>query len=212
MPILKGNMSYTRFLVKSESNLSGESIVEKLNLFKFRPLHPRGEDNETHGWCVFLSEYETDYDITIKDCIYDDNVVLTMRIDSMVLPKALLKSMVKKSLAQYQRDHNRFPDRTVKKEIELAEIQGLRARIIPRTKIIESVWCPKSNELRIFSRSKSVVDRYLELFQHTFMLQPQLRDFPKEGLIAAQNKNLASTLESLSHQPLFLAPIRVDVQ
>lgn len=211
MPILKGTMSYTRFFVKSESLFSEETVVEKINLFKFRPLHPRGEDTETHGWCLYLNEYETERDIEIKDCIFDDAIILTMRMDVITVPKGLLKSLVKKSIAQYQRDHNRFADRTVKKEIEVAESQGLRARMIPKTKVIESIWYPKESELRIFSRSKTVIDRYLELFQHTFMVQPVLRDFAKEASSHAESRHDSSTLLALSHLPIFAPPVRVDV-
>lgn len=212
MPIIKGTMSYTRFMIKNEAELAPLSIIEKLNLFKFRPLHERGEDNETIGWCPYLSEYDHEKPLEVSDFLYDDKIVLSMRYDAIVLPKELLKVLVKKSLAAYFRDHKKFPDRTVKKEIELAEARGLRGRVLPKTKIVESIWCQKSEELRVFCRSQSLLDRFLELFQQTFLLKPERRDFPLEAMAYGRQKNIEIATTTLAHQPIFVPPIRVDVQ
>lgn len=212
MPVLKGAMGYSRFLVKGGQALSSDVIAEKLNMFKFRPLHPKGEDTETVGWCPYLSEYDYDKSIEVKDFMFDRKIILSLRMDAISLPKELLKSLVKKSIAAYAKDYNKFPDRTVRKEIELAEALGLRARVLPKTKIIESIWCQNSEELRVFSRSKAQVDRYLELFQQTFMLRPERRDFAFEALQMAEKDGQIVALEALTHQPIFIPPVRVDIQ
>jgi hypothetical protein len=201
MPIIKGTMGYTRFLVESPTP---QDVVEKLNLFKFRPLHEKGEDNEALGWCPYLNEYDHERAIFAKDCLFDDKVVLSMRHDSITLPKGLLKMLVKKSLAAYERDHQKQADRHVKKELELFEAKALRSRILPKTKLIEAIWCQKNKELRVFSRS-SMVDQFLDLFQQTFLVKPQRRDFIFEGM-------RESSIDSLTHQPIFMPPVRVDVQ
>lgn len=206
MPIIKGTMGYTRFLVNSEAVLDAASLVDKINLFRFKPLHPLGEDKESLGFCPYLSEYDLDKTIEIKDFFYDENILLSMRIDTIALPKELLKANVKKSITGYYKDHKKWPDKTVKKEIELAESKALRARVLPKTKIIEAMWNQKQSSLRIFSRSKVQVDQFCELFTQTFLIRPERCDFSHQAL------SLKAQLEVMAHQPLFNPTLRVDVQ
>ncbi|HXW52754.1 MAG TPA: recombination-associated protein RdgC [Myxococcota bacterium] len=212
MPILKGTLGYTRFLVKCPQPLPPSQIAEKLNMFRFRPLHPHGEDTESVGWCPFLWEYDAEKSIAESDFHFDQNIVLCLRLDSITLPKALLRATVKKALSAYATEHKRLPDKTVKKEIELAETLSLRSRVLPATKIIESLWCQDTGELRIFSRSRAQVDRFLDLFQTGFLLRPERRDFAHSAWQCADERNWLSDLTQLNHHPIFLPPVRIDVQ
>lgn len=212
MSILKGVMSFTRFNVKCDTKLSVQEVVEKINLFRFRPLDPRGEDSETLGFCPFLNEYDDEKSIEVGDLFYDDLIILSMRSDTLSVPKELLRSLTKKSMQAYVRDHKRLPDRTIKKEIELAEIKGLRGKILPKTKITECTWCQESQELRVFSRAPSTIDRFLELFQQTFMLKPERQDFAVKAFRFGKDNHEAIAVEALGHEPLYVPPLRVDIQ
>ncbi len=212
MSVLSGTMAYQPFRITHELRLSPEQIIEKLRLFKFKPLHPQGLDNDTHGWVLYQSEYDHEQVISTADCYFDQKIILALRMDSLLVPKQLLRALVKKSLAAYQRDQKKPPDRVVKKEIELAEAHSLRSRILPKTRIIEAVWCLSSQELRIFSRSSSQVEKFLELFQDTFLLKPERHDFIESSYYYAQKHADLASLELLSHQPLFLPSSRVDIQ
>ncbi len=210
MAIIKGAMTYTRFRVTSAQQFSPEEVAERLNLFRFRPLDPRADDMETQGFCAFQSEYDDEKIIVVSDFYYDGKFALSLRVDKLRVPKELLRVLVKKSIAAYHREHRRFPDRTVKKEIELAESKGLRAKILPTTKIIEGLWCPKSQELRIFSRSTANIDRFCELFQQSLLLKPERRDFPAEALAFSENTHVALPA-SFAHEPLYVPPLRVEM-
>ena len=206
-------MGYQRFMVESKNaNLSAQAIEEKLNLFKFQPLHSAGEDTETFGWSPYLGEYDHEKDIFVSDFLYDKNMVLSMRFDTIKLPRELLKMMVKKGLAAYVEKNQKTPDRVVRKEIEIAQARILRARVLPKTKIVEAIWLVDTNELRIFNRSATMVERFLQLFKQTFLLTPLRQDFIQKGLGFAQVTGQAGTLESLSHQAIFAPPIRFDIQ
>jgi DNA recombination-dependent growth factor C len=211
MPVLKGTMGYQRFTASGEV-ISPEQVLEKLKLFQFRPLHERGEDKETLGWSSYLSEYDHEKKLEIKDFLYGEKIILSLRYDIINLPKEYLKARIKKSLIEYERDHNKKPDRTVKKEIEAAEAQALRARVLPKTRIVEAVWCQKAQELKIFSRSSALIDRFTELFQETFLIRPSMRDFAHEAYWHAQSSQNSTTLELLSHEPIFMPPLCVDIQ
>jgi hypothetical protein len=210
MAIIKGAMTYTRFRVTSSSDYSPEAIAERLNLFRFRALDPRADDLETRGFVPFQSEYDDEKTITVQDFYFDGRIALSLRMDSIRVPKELLRVLTKKSIAAYQREHKRFPDRTVKKEIELAESKGLRAKILPTTKIIEALWCQKGQDLRLFSRSTTSIDRFIELFQQCFVLKPERRDFPTEALSFSESKQLALPA-NFSHEPLYVPPLRVEM-
>lgn len=211
MPILKGSLTYQRFRISDEVNLSMDAIIEKMRLFKFRALDSRGFDQESAGWCAYLNEYDHEKELEIKDILYDEKIVLTLRYDQMVLPKPLLKSLIKKSHKAYYDDHKRWPDRTIKKELEQAIVQDLRSRMIPKTKIIEAVWSLESRELRIFSRSKTLVERFLDLFKATFLQKAYERDFTHEAYFFLASKNQSSLLDGYSYTPLFKTSHVVDV-
>ena len=211
MPVLKSTMGYQRFSITSD-NWTPEQIIEKLRLFQFRPLHEKGDDKESVGWSSFLSEYDHEKKLEISDFLYGEKIILSMRYDIISLPSQLLKARVKKSLQEYFREHNKKADRVLKKEIEAAEAQALRARVLPKIKIVEAVWCQKAQELKILSRSSSLVDRFIELFQETFLLRPSLRDFAYESYWRSHASGLLHNLEALAHEPIFMPPIRVDVQ
>lgn len=212
MPILKGAMGYTRFFLRDAHKLSPDVIVDKLAMFKFRPLHPRGEDYESAGWCAYRSEYDHEKDIVVKDFYYDQQIMLCMRVDVITLPKPLLKSLVKKSISAYAREHGRHVDKTTMKQIELAEAKGLRERVLPKITIVEAIWSQQDQSLRVFSRSQNVLKRFLELFEQSFSIRPERQDFPVQALDFADKKQLVPALENLKHQPLFMPPLRVDVQ
>lgn len=212
MPILKGAVSYQRFRISAGKDLNPEQIVQKLRLFKFRPLHDHGFDQETAGWCTYLHEYDHEKELLVSDMLYDQKIILTLRHDAVALPKPLLKSLIKKSIQSYYHEHKKWPDRVVKKEIEQAEIQSLRARVLPKTRIVEAIWCQSSEELRIFSRSKALLDVFLDLFHNTFLEKPHHRDFAYEAYFIVHSLGQDAALMNPAHSPIFAPPVRIDVQ
>lgn len=210
MPILNGAMTYQRFRL-SKTEMTAEDIVAKLRLFKFRLLHEKGEDNESAGWVAYQSEYDTDKEIEVSDSYFDGKIILSLRVDTLSLPKALLKSLVKKSLSAYSKDHGKMADRTTRKEIELAEAQGLRQRVLPKTRIIEAVW-NLDGDLRIFSRGATLTDRFLALFQDTFLLRPERFDAAAQSYDHCFKAEKIPLMDTLSHAPIFTPPLRTDIQ
>lgn len=197
--LLSGNISYVRFSLAG-SMPNPEQAVEKLNLFRFRPLHEHGEDNETAGWVSFLKEYETQKPLEYKDVFFDGNVVLCLRLDVIKIPKPLLKANVKKSWDLYFVEHKRFPDKVIKKELEMAEAKALRARILPHTKIVEAFVDLHRKEVRVLTRTKALIDRFRELFEQSFMVHLNRDDFVAVGL---KNEAKAGALDNLHHEPLY---------
>lgn len=212
MSVLSGTMAYQRFKINHELRLTPEQIVDKMRLFKFKPLHHQGLDNDTLGWVSYRSEYDHDQVISTADCYFDQKMILVLRMDNLLLPKQLLRALLKKSLDIYQREQNKTPDLKLKKEMELAEAQKLRSKILPKTRIIEAVWCLSTQELRVFSRASSQVEKFLEIFQDTFLVRPERQDFAQNSYSYAQKNADLAKLELLSHQPMFLAQSALDVQ
>lgn len=210
MSLLQGTMGYQRFRL-AQSDLSAADIAQKLSLFKFRPLHPQGEDNESAGWVAFQSEYDHEKSIEVSDFYYDGKIILCLRVDNLIVPKQLLKSLVKKSLNNYFRDHQKAADKTVRKEIERAEIQGLRQRILAKSRFVEAVW-DLSGELKILSRSHNLVDRFLGVFQDSFLTRPERHDCASQTYDYCLKNDSIIVMDALHHTPLFTPPTRIDVQ
>ncbi len=210
MPVLQGAMTYQRFRLP-KADLTAEDVVAKLRLFKFRPLHERGEDVESIGWAPYQSEYDTEKEIELSDSYFDGKIIISLRIDTISLPKAFLKSLVKKSLGAYFKDHGKMADRTTRKEIELAEAQSLRQRVLPKTRIVEAVW-NLDGELRIFSRAASMTEYFLALFQDTFLMRPERFDAAAQSYDYFFQSEKIPLMDTLTHSPIFSPPLRSEVQ
>lgn len=204
-------MSYQRFLLKMPE-CPVEEVVMKLRLFKFKPLHERGIDNESQGWVSFNHEYDHEKNIEASDLYFDHKIIFSFRLDSISLPKPLLKSLVNKSLQAYRRDHGKMPDKTIRKELELAEAQALRQRCLPKTKIVEVAWDLKTGDFRIFSTSQPMIDRVISLFKSSFLVSPQKIDYAFAAYNQALKEQNISYLDSISLQNIFTPPQRVDYQ
>lgn len=178
-------------------------MVSKLNMFRFRALHEKGEDFESWGWAPFLSEYDTEKAIEDTDVIFDAGIVFCMRYDVIKLPKALLKANVKKSCKLYTQEERRLPDRVVRKEIELNEAKLLRSRILPKTTTVEAFLEP-SGELRVFCRQKAMLDRFKELFEQTLTLRLSRTDF---AAAAMSHEGSVGELDMVHHRPIFSTPV-----
>lgn len=211
MPILKGLMNYMRFSVAASHEIKPEYFKEKFNLFRFKPLNENGHDDQSLGWVPFLSEYDDEKPIETSDFLYDDKIILTLRMDKINLPKELLKIAIKKAILSYEKQFKKYPDKAVKKEIEIAESKKLRAKVLPKCKVIEAVFSLENNQLRIFSRSASLIDKFVEIFEQTFLLKVSRCDFAWFSLKSKNNEEFLHDLFLLKQKPLFSPAHQIDI-
>ncbi len=173
MGVLKGSLSYTRFVTIGElpeDDLEG-AWIQCLESHAFREIQPHSEEEVSAGWVrfedPFRSEWEPGELITSGGV-----VVLTMRIDTLKIPALTLRAYTnaaeKERLQQLQREKLTRAERdTVKVEVR----KQLRTRSLARMQLIEAAWNVSSGELRLMSTSSSVVSLFVELFEKSFALQ-----------------------------------------
>lgn len=211
MPILKGLMSYQRFKLEINHKLDHSLFLERLNLFRFKPLKEQADDYETFGWVPYLWEYDEDKKIDEGDFLYDQRLIFCLRIDNIKLPRELIKNNTKKSIKNYYQQFNKWPDKVTKKEIEANEIRSLRAKMIPKTKIIEAILCLNKKEIRIFSKGSSHLDKFLEIFEQSFSLKLTRIDFAWYSLNSQSIKTDFNSLLALHPAPLFQPALRTHI-
>lgn len=209
MSVLSGAMTFQRLYLPNDEKFNEDYIKERLGLFRFRPLHAQGIDNESLGFCPYRSEFDNEKAIEVADFLFDQAIIFSVRLDVIKIPRPLLKALVKKSVIAYQREHGKKADRTVIKEIEKAESAGLRARILPKSTIVEIVWQKNTNEILVLNRSERLVERFIDIFYQSFLVRPLKKDFAFASLDCAKKERL-SLSDAL--KPLSLAREVRDVR
>jgi len=212
MGILSGSSTYLRFRVEGGVSSNYAEVFEKaLEIRRFVPLHPDGEDNESSGWVLFQRPYADEETILSDSFLFGDSIMLGFREDSMAYPKAMMKDWVKKRLTDYQEKNHAKITPSIKKAIEATVKSEIRKRILPKSKVVNCQWDLSRSRVRFFSRGKGLVERFVELFEQTFQVKLHLQTFA--GLAETANLSLMekSLLETLKPQEIFKIAIRTEV-
>ena len=78
----------------------------------FQPLDPAGEAERSVGWCSI--HFPLDLDLTPEQYIYNEYIVLGMRIDTLAVPGPLLRlhteAECRKLMAEHEREQIQFDE------------------------------------------------------------------------------------------------------
>ena len=204
MGVIKGSSTYTRFQVEgSEPSNFIEQFERAIEIRRFVPLHPEGEDTDSMGWVLFQKPFADDEPILNDAFLFGQTIVLGYREDNMTYPKALIKDLVKKRLDEYQEKNQSEASFQIKKTIEASVVSELRKRILPRSKVVDCVWDLTRHEVRFFARGKGIVDRFVSFFEQSFGLKLFLTNFSELAVRAQLSLMEKSLLEHLETQEIF---------
>lgn len=212
MGVLSGALSYVRFRVEGSapSNIA-TSLEEAISLRRFVALHPDGEDMESHGWVAPQAPFADSEPITCEQFLFSDKVWLAYREDSINLPRAMMKDLVKAKLNALSSGSNDAPGFSVKKAAHLAVVSELRRKTLPKSKVVEFFWDTSNSTLRFCARGKSTIERFSEFFQQTFGLALVPLSFAQMACGAQLSLGEQSKLESLQPQEIFYMKRRVEI-
>ena len=196
MGAFQGGLTYRQYRVKERLPAQWQSRVLQGVVNNIARDLKLSEDEIRHiGWCN--AHFVLDTEVTLENCIYNEYVLLGMRIDSLNVPKGLLniyceaeerkvrKELKKEALSRYERA-----------EIRESLEQQLKKRLLPSIRSTEMVWNWESGIVRFFSTSKSLNEEFMELFEDSFglMLIPEyaytLAQDPSLNLSKKQLKTL----------------------
>jgi recombination associated protein RdgC len=210
--IVKGSLSYLRFKVEGPVPSNYVEVFEQaIEIRRFVPLHPDGEDNESFGWVPMHRPYADDEPILNDHFLYGERVTLAYREDAISFPKAMVKDMVQQRLDEHREKNHVEASNQVRHAAEAAIMSEMRKRVLPKSKVVDVLWDLSRAELRFFARGKGVSERFVALFEQTFQVRLRQMTFAELAISADLSLRAKSMLETLTPQEIFKMSVRTEV-
>ena len=170
MGAFQGGLTYRQYRVNQALPPKWQKkIQDGLSKHLAKEIDPAGDSDRSIGWCN--AHFALDTSISLEQCLYNEYIVVGMRIDTLIVPKRLL--------AVYCEREERRAMQELKKEVlsryERAEIREgveatLRKKVLPSIKTAEIVWNWETGYVRFFNTSKGLNEEFIELFEESFGL------------------------------------------
>ena len=172
MPILSGAMSVRRFrVVGSLPDGWRDTFRARLeeHAFKDNPIEVGKEERE--GWVQIHNLLETSFEDFDK-WLYNDLILLALRVDKKALPAKLLKATLEKEYANWceVNGRKRCP-KDVREEIRDRIETAWLKRALPRVQTVELCLNLKEMYVILHSLSDTAADRVRKRFYATFGLR-----------------------------------------
>jgi hypothetical protein len=207
MGALAGSLSYMRFLIDGEPPKNPGSTFEKaIAARRFVPLQPSQESPESAGWVAAEAPFDDELALTRDLFLFGDLVVLAYREDKWAIPRPVVKREVQKRIQKIIAEEKKSPDDIGKafvKAVEQSIIAELKAKTLPRTKIVDVVWDMGRGEARVFGRGTVATERVASLFERTFQVKVDPGPWAARAFRLELGSRALGVLERLSPGWLF---------
>lgn len=170
MGLLKGAVSFTRYIVEGESPKDyRKTYPDKISRWLFRELDETSPDERTFGWVNIFNFLDSK--IVGQEYFLDNYIALTLRIDNRKVPAKALKSFCLKAEAEEKALQNKpFLSKSRKKEIRERVYLQLLKRVIPASVTCDMIWDTESRVVWFASTSDKVCADFTDIFKKTFAL------------------------------------------
>ena len=193
MGAFHGGLTYRQYRVKEKlpAQWQRKILAGLLNNIA-QEIKPEDDEVRSIGWCN--AQFALDTQMTIEQCLFNEYLIIGMRVDTLSVPKGLLnmhcereerkvkKELKKEALSRYERAE-------VREQVE----ERLRKRILPSIRSSEVVWSWEAGYVRFFSTNKGLNEEFMELFEESFGLTL----VPEYAYTLAQDPALGVSQEQL---------------
>ena len=172
MPILRGAVTFSRFLVQPDEGAPADlkrSLSRTLKARAFAPIDRRSEEERAAGF-VELENHDAS-EFAAGNLFYGEYALFGYRIDQIKVPGPVLRAEVDKWAAAFQKEKGRPPSRGEKSENRSSVRQMLRNRAVPLTKVHDVSWNLKSQQLQIWAASRKAVEEVLNGVETAFKVK-----------------------------------------
>jgi len=175
MGIYNGTIAYTRFRILGTE---GGQTISRLNAllepFKAPTLKIESTTKpESIGWVRPLTTQEAEtlgendhWDIS--DCQTSGGLLLRVRYERRKVPTSLIQMIFRQRLVSHTKSTGKGPTRPERQKIKDEVMTELLRRSLPEIQFIDVLWRDSDSELYIFSSSRRMTDKILQLFNQTF--------------------------------------------
>ncbi len=176
MGFQNGSFSLTRYRVLGrEKRLSIAALNSKFATYQAGPLKLQNSTRELdYSWVLpenpELDDRKATEDAwTLSDCLFEDGILLRVRIEKRSVPTQLLNIVSKRRWldTQAQRD-DQEPERVLKKQIVDEVKDELLRMSLPSLSYLDAFWKDQEDVIYLFSQGKSARECFEDLFRKTF--------------------------------------------
>lgn len=173
MGALKGSITYAKFLVRGAlPDDLHQKFLARIRTRAFKPLTPEDEDDVSVGWMPIERPFDEDPSFRADGTFFGGYLALAMRLDRWKFPSSLVKSKMAAAEKAYLEKHQKERlSRAEKAELRDTVERRLRREGEPSSKAIDLAWNLQDGELRVFGRSKALLEHLTELFEKTFAVE-----------------------------------------
>ncbi|HVG61210.1 MAG TPA: recombination-associated protein RdgC [Hyalangium sp.] len=172
MPILRGAVTFSRFLVQPDEGAPADlkrSLSRTLKARAFAPIERRSDEERAAGF-VELENHDSS-EFSAGALFHGEYALFGYRIDQIKVPGPVLRAEVDKWAAAFQKEKGRPPSRGEKAENRSSVRQMLRNRAVPLTKVHDVSWNLKSQQLQIWAASRKAVEEVLSAVETGFKVK-----------------------------------------
>jgi DNA recombination-dependent growth factor C len=175
MGIYNGSVSFSRYrVVMGGRRPTIARLSELLDAFKAPKLKIDGTPKaETIGWVRPLTPQDKDLvdpdsHWDISDCQVTGGLMLRVRYERRKVPASLLQMLYRQKLAEGASSTGKPLGRLERQKLKESIASDLLRRTLPQVQFTDVLWRDTDQELMIFSGSKTIAERILQLFGQTF--------------------------------------------
>jgi DNA recombination-dependent growth factor C len=175
MGIYSGTVAFQRYrIIGGRKRTSISQLSELLESFKAPTLrldnHPKAE---RMGWVRPLTPQDPDVlgddaHWDASDCQVSGGLMLRMRYERRKIPMSLLQMLYKQKIAEHAKETGKNLPRAERQKLKEDLASDLLKRTLPQIQFTDVLWRDQEQELYIFSASKTICERVLQLFGETF--------------------------------------------
>lgn len=171
MAILSGSMTVRRYRVAGQvPDDFRAAYTEALTDHAWREPREWSTGIEAVGWCQVHNLLDTEF-TDLNQWLYNEYLVVAMRVDKKSLPAKLLKAHLDKRVGAWCEENQR-PKAPAKVKADIKEQLEFEmlGRTLPRVATHEMCWNLVEGTVLFHNTSDRVNDAFRKLFRHTFGL------------------------------------------
>lgn len=167
MSLLKGKLTFRRFVADGDPPDSSARLLELLQRDAFRGTLEDPRKEERSGWVSIHNLLRTRF--SVADSYHPPYLLFALRTDRKAIPPALMRALVDRESTELLESSGleRLPPGS-KSEIRERIEEKYLPRILPNVTQVEVCWNLVDNTVWVASSSERAVDRVRKAFSGTF--------------------------------------------
>ncbi len=185
-----------RVLDEIPPNTPGDRFIKGIRAHSFLPLDPqRTESDVSVGWVT--TENGDDADLSTSKVFFQDQLRVTMRIDSLKVPAAEVKKRLRAESQELEEQEGRPITKRERALLKEGVKRSVRLQSFTASKLVPMVWDLEQRRIYLHSQSKGINETFVELFLKSFGVRIDIEGpgFWAATLLGLGVKSLAPTPE-----------------